>query len=50
MAGTLAFRSFTGPKSLKESLSRSKSIAETIDGNPTTRADWAAAAPPTEGK
>ena len=39
-------RPFVGPKSLKDSLSRSKAIVETIDGNPTTRAEWAAAAPP----
>jgi 4-oxalocrotonate tautomerase len=39
-------RPFAGPKSLKESLSNSKAIVETIDGNPTTRAEWAVAAPP----
>jgi 4-oxalocrotonate tautomerase len=38
-------RPFAGPKSLAESLSRSKAIIETIDGRPSTRKEWAAAAP-----
>jgi 4-oxalocrotonate tautomerase len=39
-------RPFEGPKSLMETLSRSKAVYETIDGHPTTRAEFAAAAPP----
>jgi 4-oxalocrotonate tautomerase len=39
-------RPFAGPKSLMESLGRSKSIFETIDGNPRTRQEFAEAAPP----
>jgi 4-oxalocrotonate tautomerase len=38
-------RPFAGPKSLMETLGNSKAIYETIDGNPTTRDEWAAAAP-----
>ncbi|MGO6881542.1 4-oxalocrotonate tautomerase family protein [Rhizobium ruizarguesonis] len=38
-------RPFEGPKSLMTTLSKSKDIVETIDGNPTTRKEWAAAAP-----
>ena len=38
-------RPFAGPKSLMESLERSKSIMEAIDGRPTTRAEFAKAAP-----
>ena len=38
-------RPFAGPKSLMESLTNSKRIVETIDGNPTTREEWAAASP-----
>jgi 4-oxalocrotonate tautomerase len=39
-------RPFAGPKSLMESLGRSKSIFEMIDGNPKTRQEFAKAAPP----
>ena len=39
-------RPFAGPNSLMESLGRSKSIVETIDGNPRTRQEFAEAAPP----
>jgi 4-oxalocrotonate tautomerase len=38
-------RPFAGPKSLMESLERSKSIVESIDGRPTTRAEFTKAAP-----
>jgi|GEM_PF-535817 4-oxalocrotonate tautomerase len=38
-------RPFAGPRSLAETLSRSKEIFEAIDGKPTTRQEWAAAAP-----
>lgn len=38
-------RPFEGPKSLMQTLSNSKRIFETIDGNPTTRAEFATAAP-----
>ena len=38
-------RPFAGPKSLMETLGRSKAIFETLDGQPTTRAEFAAAAP-----
>jgi 4-oxalocrotonate tautomerase len=38
-------RPFAGPKSLKQSLANSKAMYETINGEPTTRAEWAAAAP-----
>jgi 4-oxalocrotonate tautomerase len=38
-------RPFEGPKSLMETLGKSKAIYETIDGKPTTRAELAAAAP-----
>jgi 4-oxalocrotonate tautomerase len=38
-------RPFQGPKSLKESLRKSKAMYETINGEPTTRAEWAEAAP-----
>src|SRR6187549_1241729 len=38
-------RPFAGPKSLKQTLGNSKAIFETIDGEPMTRAEWAAAAP-----
>ena len=43
-------RPFEGPKSLAETLSRSKEISETIDGKPTTRKEWAAAAPILQAK
>src|SRR6187402_313111 len=38
-------RPFEGPKSLMETLGKSKAVYETIDGKPTTRAELAAAAP-----
>jgi 4-oxalocrotonate tautomerase len=38
-------RPFAGPKSLKESLGKSKEVYETINGNPTNRQEWAAAVP-----
>jgi 4-oxalocrotonate tautomerase len=38
-------RPFAGPKSLMQTLGNSKAIYETIDGKPTTRDEWAAAAP-----
>jgi 4-oxalocrotonate tautomerase len=38
-------RPFAGPKSLMEALGNSKAIYENIDGKPTTRKEWAAAAP-----
>ena len=38
-------RPFEGPKSLQQTLGNSKAIYETIDGKPTTRKEWAAAAP-----
>ncbi len=39
-------RPFAGPKSLMETLGRSKAIYETINGHPTTRAEFAEQAPP----
>jgi 4-oxalocrotonate tautomerase len=41
-------RPFAGPKSLEETLRRSKSIVEMIDGHPVTRPQWTAAAPVVE--
>ncbi len=38
-------RPFAGPKSLMDSLERSKSIVESIDGRPATRAEFSKAAP-----
>ena len=38
-------RPFAGPKSLMETLRRSKAVVETIDGNPTSRKEFAIAAP-----
>jgi 4-oxalocrotonate tautomerase len=38
-------RPFEGPKSLMTTLSKSKDVVEMIDGTPTTRKEWAAAAP-----
>lgn len=38
-------RPFEGPKSLMETLGKSKAIYETIDGKPTTRKELAAAVP-----
>lgn len=38
-------RPFQGPKSLMETLGKSKAIYETIDGKPTSREELAAAAP-----
>lgn len=38
-------RPFEGPKSLMTTLSKSKAIVETINGHPTTRDEFAKAAP-----
>lgn len=38
-------RPFAGPKSLMETLGKSKEIYESIDGHPTTRPEFAAKAP-----
>lgn len=38
-------RSFEGPRSLMDTLSRSSAVHATIDGNPTSREAFAAAAP-----
>ena len=38
-------RPFAGPKSLMDALGNAKAMCETIDGHPTTRAEFAAAAP-----
>lgn len=38
-------RPFEGPKSLMDTLGKSKAIYETIDGKPTTRQELARAAP-----
>jgi 4-oxalocrotonate tautomerase len=38
-------RPFEGPKSLMDTLGRSKAIVETIDGHPTTRSELARAMP-----
>ena len=38
-------RPFAGPKSLMESLNRSKAVVESIDGTPTSRKEFAIAAP-----
>lgn len=38
-------RPFAGPRSLMETLGRSKAIVETIDGHPTSQAEFAIAAP-----
>jgi 4-oxalocrotonate tautomerase len=38
-------RPFAGPKSLMETLCNSRTVYQTIDGHPTTRAEFAAAAP-----
>ncbi|NVD41887.1 4-oxalocrotonate tautomerase family protein [Ensifer sp. HO-A22] len=38
---------FAGPSSLMETLGRSKAVYEMIDGNPTSRDEFAAALPPT---
>ena len=39
-------RPFAGPKSLKQSLGNSKAVFEMVNGEPTTRAEWAAMIPP----
>ena len=39
-------RPFEGPRSLMETLGRSKATYETIDGRPATRAEFAAQLPP----
>jgi len=38
-------RPFEGPKSLMETLGKSKAAYEAIDGKPTTRQEWANALP-----
>jgi 4-oxalocrotonate tautomerase len=38
-------RPFNGPKSLKETLSRSGSIVEMVNGQPMTRQEWAKEVP-----
>ncbi|GAB2176570.1 tautomerase family protein [Dongia sp. agr-C8] len=38
-------RPFAGPKSLMEMLGRTKTVYEAIDGHPTTRSEFATAAP-----
>jgi 4-oxalocrotonate tautomerase len=38
-------RPFEGPKSLMETLGNSKAIVDSIDGKPTSRQEFAAAAP-----
>ena len=38
-------RPFEGPKSLMETLGKSKAAYEAIDGKPTTRQEWASALP-----
>lgn len=38
-------RPFAGPKSLMDTLEKSKAIVEMIDGHPTTHDEFAAAAP-----
>ena len=38
-------RPFAGPRSLMETLGRSKAVYESIDGTPTTRAEFTAASP-----
>jgi len=38
-------RPFAGPASLLETMGRSKAAYESIDGRPTTRSEWAKAAP-----
>src|SRR6187401_3290439 len=38
-------RPFAGPRSLKQTLENSRAILETIDGEPTTRSEWAKASP-----
>src|ERR1700712_5233604 len=39
-------RPFEGPKSLMDHLGRTKHVLETIDGHPTTRAEFALQSPP----
>lgn len=38
-------RPFEGPKSLLQTLSRSKAVCDTVEDTPTTRKDWARAVP-----
>lgn len=40
-------RPFEGPKSLYETLDRSRTVIESVDGHPTSRPQWSAAAPVT---
>ena len=39
-------RPFQGPRSLMDSLGRSKAVVETINGHPTSREEFAVQAPP----
>lgn len=43
-------RPFAGPKSLEETLRRSASVIQTLDGHPVSRPEWAAAVPVIEKK
>lgn len=38
-------RPFQGPKSLYETLDRSRTVIETVGGHPASRPEWSAAAP-----
>ncbi|PWC35822.1 4-oxalocrotonate tautomerase family protein [Azospirillum sp. TSO35-2] len=38
-------RPFQGPKSLYDTLDRSRAIIETVDGHPASRPEWSAAVP-----
>ncbi len=38
-------RPWSGPQSLEETLTRQKTIIESVKGHPKTRKDWATAAP-----
>ena len=38
-------RPFEGPKSLLQTLGKSKTVYESVDGNPVSRSEWAAALP-----
>ncbi|MDB5276564.1 MAG: hypothetical protein JWR61_1519 [Ferruginibacter sp.] len=43
-------RPFQGPKSLEDTLRRSGSVVEMLNGHPVTRPEWAAAVPVSEKK
>ncbi|MDN3654206.1 tautomerase family protein [Ferruginibacter paludis] len=43
-------RPFQGPKSLEDTLRRSASVVEMLNGHPVTRPEWAAAVPVNEKK